>query len=267
MGHSHTHLWASRCRTRWGDPAPPDGESKHAYLPQVPWDRLSAAWGEAVSTAVRHTTDTGSPGAPPTPAQGPRARGPEGQVLTPLRGLQPWPRRTPMQGCLQEGAGLRTADPPAEGPVTGLSARSLSSPMARPRGSDRSWRPPCERGQGGAWCPQRPSLHGRSPVGPETNLTRGRGRLHRAGHRREGLTVQVQQAGLLREGPRGLELGSTGRGGRQLVTGRGRGTHHSGQGRPRQTPQRAPPTGLAPAPSPHVCPHLAGGRGPRLGGS
>lgn len=53
----------------------------------------------------------------------------------------------------------------------------------------------------------------------QTNLTRGRGCLHRAGHRREGVKVQVQQTGLLRERPRGLKLGSSSRGGRQLVTG------------------------------------------------
>lgn len=53
----------------------------------------------------------------------------------------------------------------------------------------------------------------------QTNLTRGCGRLHGARHRREGVKVQVQQTGLLRERPRGLKLGSSGRGGRQLVTG------------------------------------------------
>lgn len=52
----------------------------------------------------------------------------------------------------------------------------------------------------------------------QTNLTRGRGRLHRACHRREGVKVQVQQTGLLREWPRGLKLGSSSRGGRQLVS-------------------------------------------------
>lgn len=44
-----------------------------------------------------------------------------------------------------------------------------------------------------------------------TNLTRGCGRLHRACHRREGVKVQVQQTGLLRERPRGLKLGSSGK--------------------------------------------------------
>lgn len=131
--------------------------------------------------------------------------------------------------------------------------------------------------------PQRPSLHGPiRPVGPETNLTGGCGRLHRAGHRREGLTVQVQQAGLLQEGPRGLELGSTGRGGRQLVMGRGRGARHSqcrdararplsarSIHRPGTCPSSAAgplPASPAPAPSPRVCPHLAGRRGPLAGG-
>lgn len=52
-------------------------------------------------------------------------------------------------------------------------------------------------------------------VGPQavvgkTNLTRGCGRLHRACHRWERVKVQIQQTGLLRERPRGLELGSSG---------------------------------------------------------
>lgn len=65
-------------------------------------------------------------------------------------------------------------------------------------------------------------LHGQWAHGwwwTQTNLTRGCGRLHRARHRREGVKVQVQQTGLLRERPWGLELGSRDRGGRRLVTG------------------------------------------------
>lgn len=52
-----------------------------------------------------------------------------------------------------------------------------------------------------------------------TNLTRGRGCLHGACHRWEGVKIQVQQTGLLRERPGGLKLGSRGKGGKQLVTG------------------------------------------------
>lgn len=46
-----------------------------------------------------------------------------------------------------------------------------------------------------------------------TNLTGGRGCLHGARHGWEGVKVQVQQTGLLRERPRGLKLGSSSRGG------------------------------------------------------
>lgn len=52
----------------------------------------------------------------------------------------------------------------------------------------------------------------------QTNLTGGRGRLHWARHGWQGVKVQVQQTGLLRERPWGLKLGGSGRGGRQLVT-------------------------------------------------
>lgn len=94
----------------------------------------------------------------------------------------------------------------------------------------------------------------------QTNLTRGRGRLHRACHRREGVKVQVQQTGLLREWPRGLKLGSSSRGGRQLVSrestqhthtagahAQGRVHLHTEQCHPRQTLAHVPThTSLAP---------------------
>lgn len=57
---------------------------------------------------------------------------------------------------------------------------------------------------------QGPGPRLQEPAGPgTTNLTRGCGRLHRAGHGREGVEVQVQQAGLLRERAWGLKLGSS----------------------------------------------------------
>lgn len=82
---------------------------------------------------------------------------------------------------------------------------SLGLHGSRSSGQTRAWGPALEAG--GPWA-----------VMGTTNLTRGRGCLHGARHRRDGVKVQVQQTGLLRERPRGLKLGSSGsRGGRQLV--------------------------------------------------
>lgn len=65
----------------------------------------------------------------------------------------------------------------------------------------------CGRHEARAQCPRGRWTCGQSWA--QTNLTRGRGRLHGACRRWEGVKVQVQQTGLLRERPWGLKLGSS----------------------------------------------------------